>query len=116
MVELTTPVAGGGRGDAADDFDLRRMRVGQEWIARAARLPGRSLHLAVALQLIASAQSSRQVALSNVASQQFGLHRNAKYRALHWLENAGLIRVERKLGRTPVVTLLDAGGDDERQD
>ena len=61
----------------------------------------------MALQLITNAQRTDQVALSNVALQQFGLTRNAKYRALGWLEKAGLVRVECKLGRSPLVTLLD---------
>jgi hypothetical protein len=50
------------------------------------------------------------VALSNVALQQFGLTRNAKYRALGWLEEAGLVRVDRKLGRSPLVTILSQRG------
>jgi hypothetical protein len=44
--------------------------------------------------------------LSNRASQRFGIDRNAKYRALGWLERAGLVIVERQLGRAPVVTIL----------
>jgi hypothetical protein len=46
------------------------------------------------------------VPLSNTSSIRFGLDRNAKYRALVWLEGAGLIAVERKLGRAPLVTIL----------
>jgi hypothetical protein len=71
------------------------------------RLPGKSLHLATVLQSLAKAQSTRQVELSNVVCQEFGLTRNAKYRALGWLEEAGLVRVECKLGRSPLVTILD---------
>jgi DNA-binding transcriptional ArsR family regulator len=85
------------------------------WLTKAARLPGRSLHLAMGLVFLASVANSHQVALSNLTSQQFGLSRNAKYRALSWLEAAGLVRVERKLGRSPVVTLLSHGnGHDQR--
>jgi integrase len=40
------------------------------------------------------------VALSNIAGCRFGLERNSKYRALDWLEGAGLISVERRLGTT----------------
>jgi DNA-binding transcriptional ArsR family regulator len=46
------------------------------------------------------------VELSNIATLEFGLDRNAKYRTLAWLERAGLVRVERRRGRSPVVTLL----------
>jgi hypothetical protein len=45
--------------------------------------------------------------LSNIASQRFGIDRNAKYRALIWLERAGLVSVERGLGRAPMVTIRD---------
>ena len=59
------------------------------------------------LVYLANAANSRQVELSNSASQQFGLDRNAKYRGLCWLEEAGLVRVQRKIGRSPTVTILD---------
>ena len=78
-----------------------------DWLTKAARLPGRSLHLAVLLVYLAKAANTRQVELSNSASQQFGLDRNAKYRGLCWLEEAGLVRVERKIGRSPAVTIPD---------
>ena len=83
--------------------------AGLNWLTKAARLPGKSLHLAMVLVFLANTANTHQVALSNLVSRQFGLTRNAKYRALGWLEEAGLIRVERKLGRCPVVTLLGHG-------
>jgi DNA-binding transcriptional ArsR family regulator len=55
------------------------------------------------------------VALNNITGLAFGLDRNAKYRGLAWLEQAGLVIVERRLGRAPLVTILDGGGDDVRQ-
>ena len=77
------------------------------WLEVAAGLPGKSLHAGVALWYAAGRAKSASVPLSNIAGLHFGLDRNAKYRALLWLEEAGLIAVERKLGRAPVVTLLD---------
>jgi len=68
------------------------------------------MQAAVVLQLIATAQETHRVVLGNLACQRFGLNRNAKYRALRSLENAGLVDVERKLGRSPVVTILDGAG------
>ena len=76
------------------------------WLVRAALLPGRTLHLALALRLIALSQHTLQVQLGNIAALQFGLDRNAKYRALACLEAAGLVTVSRKLGRSPTVTIL----------
>lgn len=76
-----------------------------EWLGAAARLPGRTLHAALALWLEAGFRNSLVVPLSNMQGQKFGLDRNSKYRALKWLEQAGLIAVERKLGRSPVITI-----------
>jgi hypothetical protein len=78
-----------------------------DWLSTAAKLPGKSLHVAIAIWFTASLEKSCTVPLSNIAGLPFGLDRNAKYRALQWLENANLIRVERKLGRSPIVTLLE---------
>jgi hypothetical protein len=79
-----------------------------DWLSLAARLPGRSLHVAMALWFMAGLTRSRSVPLSNINGLRFGLDRNAKYRGLVWLEGAGLISVTRKLGRAPLVTIRDA--------
>lgn len=81
------------------------------WLSTAARLPGKSLHVAVALWFMSGLQKSRVIALSNVVSARFGLDRNSKYRGLAWLEQAGLVTIRRKLGRAPVVTLHDIESD-----
>jgi len=78
------------------------------WLTRAAQQPGKSLHVAIALWFVSGVTSSRCVPLSNVNGLRFGLDRNAKYRGLVCLEAAGLVTVERKLGRAPMVTILDA--------
>ena len=77
-----------------------------DWLTEAARLPGKSLHLGVVLYSMMCAEDSYQVALSNVTTSGFGIDRNAKYRALSWLEGAGLIHVDRKLGRPPLITIV----------
>ena len=78
----------------------------RDWIVKAARLSGRTLHLAVVLQILAVRQQSPIVELSNADASQFGLDRNAKYRTLSYLEEAGLVMVKRRRGRSPIVTLL----------
>ncbi len=86
----------------------------QDWLMRAARLSGRTLHLAVVLHLLALHHRSPTVELSNIATSQVGLDRNAKYRTLTCLEDAGLVVVKRRHGRSPIVTLLQI--DAVRQD
>jgi hypothetical protein len=99
-------VQGVAQADRPIRIDLKLVLSDQNWLVRAAHLPGRTLHLAVVLQLLAAGQRPATVELSNIATLEFGLDRNAKYRTLAWLERAGLVRVERRRGRSPVVTLL----------
>jgi DNA-binding transcriptional ArsR family regulator len=49
---------------------------------------------------------SRSVMLSNRELAPFGIDRPTKSRGLATLEKAGLIKVDRKAGRWPTVTLL----------
>lgn len=76
-----------------------------EWVERAARLPGRSLHVALALWYLAGLKRSMTVSVSNRALESFGIDRFAKRRALDWMEKAGLVRVEKVNGRSPTVTI-----------
>ena len=78
-----------------------------EWLKAAAALPGKSLHIGLALWLLAEIEKSRTIALSNAQASYFSIDRNAKYRALDWLETAGLIEIKRKLGQSPIVTLIE---------
>jgi hypothetical protein len=48
----------------------------------------------------------RPIQLSNVALSGQGVRSKSKWRALHELESAGLIRVERRARRSPVVYVL----------
>lgn len=84
------------------------------WLMAAAALPGKSLHIGVALWHLAGVKQSKSIELSNKFARQFSVDRNSKYRALAWLEEAGLISVQRVLGQSPSVTLLKAGYHDER--
>jgi DNA-binding transcriptional ArsR family regulator len=78
------------------------------WLARAAQLPGKALHIGVVLWFLAGLKNTRSVSLPSTALRLFGIDRSAKRRALGWLEEAGLVIVARHPGRNPRVTLLDA--------
>ena len=81
-----------------------------DWLCAAARMPGKSLQVGIAVWFLSGLNRSCIISLSNKTSHRFGLDRNSKYRGLAWLEAQGLITVERKIGRAPVVTILQPEG------
>jgi DNA-binding transcriptional ArsR family regulator len=76
------------------------------WIIRASRLPGRALTLGLCLWRLEGATRKAAIPLSNSELEPFGIDRAAKSRGLAELEQAGLIKVARRRGRWPIVTLL----------
>lgn len=80
-----------------------------DWLARAGQLPGKSLHVGIALWFLAGIRRTSSVALPNGILKLFGVDRHAKYRALNWLEQDGLIEQKRHDGCSPIVILLSAG-------
>ncbi len=77
------------------------------WLARAFPLPGRALHIGVALWFWAGIKRSARVSLSVGQLSKLGISRWSVYRALGALESAGLVVVDRQSGRHPVVMILD---------
>ena len=82
--------------------------ISLKWISSAARLPGKALHVALALKFLEGLTRSRKISLSNRILVLFGVDRFAKARGLKELEKADLISVARKQGCSPVVTILTA--------
>ncbi len=82
------------------------------WLSAAARLPGRALHVAMGIRLLAGMKRTSRIVLSVSWLAELGLSRHAAYRALKALEGRGLVSVDRHLGRKPLVTVieLEAGG------
>jgi hypothetical protein len=62
----------------------------------------------VLLQHLAWQNDRAAFPLSNAVLVKYGVSREIKRRALAALEAAGLIVVERRHGRAPIVTLIDA--------
>src|SRR2546422_7052595 len=68
-----------------------------EWLTRAARQPGKALHVAIALWRWAGIQGTRVIKLSlSCAAEEFGTSRTALSRGLRALEGAALVAAERK--------------------
>jgi hypothetical protein len=93
---------------------VRRRRAGRfippiplGWYQRACQLPGKAPVLASALWYLHRLKRSKSFVVAHSQLNGFGLTRQAKYRALESLEAAGLISVERRPKKSPVVTILD---------
>jgi hypothetical protein len=79
------------------------------WLERAGRLQGKALHLGIALWFAAvrSRGKNPAVVLTDALAGRFGLKsRTTRSRSVEALEGAGLVRVERRSGRAPVLTIL----------
>lgn len=76
------------------------------WMQAAARLPGRTLQVALALWYLAGLKKDTTVRLTTKPLADMGVSRDAKYDALVRLEEAGLVAIHRQSGQAPLVTLL----------
>ncbi len=79
------------------------------WLTRAARLPGRALQVALIVWFGAGLEKNRTVPFSYKRAAEMGCKREAARRGLAALERDGLVSVERGPGRSPRVTLNEAG-------
>jgi hypothetical protein len=78
------------------------------WLKRAASLPGRALHVGLAVWVAAAMKQSNRAKLTWRHLARFGVLHDAGRRGLLALERAGLVFAERHTGRCPVVTILEA--------
>ncbi len=76
-------------------------------LQRAARLPGRALHVYLSIRHRCDLRREQMVTLPAAYLRAFGIGKDVKRRALAELEAAGLIGVDRPIGRTARVTLLE---------
>jgi hypothetical protein len=77
-----------------------------DWLAVAARLPGKALQVGLVIWHLAGLKKAMTIELSRVPLESLGVTRQAAYRGLKALENAGLIKTERRSGRKTQVTIL----------
>jgi hypothetical protein len=76
------------------------------WVRRASRLGVKALLVGLALWYVKGLRNSPTFKLSNLMVREWGIQPDAKRRALHKLEQAGLISIERRGKRSPQVTLI----------
>ena len=78
------------------------------WIEKAAELGLQVLVVGVLLQFRKLLLGKDSVTLPKEFLSKFGISRGTKQRALKKLEEAGLVNVTQKSGRTPVIAVLKA--------
>jgi hypothetical protein len=76
------------------------------WFEGAAALPGRALHVALAIWFQVGLERSSTIKLGQKRASQFSVSRDAKYDALKRMTEAGLIEVEQSPGQAPRVTVV----------
>jgi hypothetical protein len=77
------------------------------WLELAGRLPGKALHVALALWQQAGLAKRRKVRFGLTRLQPMGIGLQAARRGLRNLERAGLVTIRRNPGRTLEVTLCE---------
>ena len=87
--------------------------VPDAWLETARRLPGKALKIASILWRKSVMLDGAAVNITSNDLIEMNVDRSAKRRALDALESAGLIRVERRNGANPIVTVIHDGGEDE---
>jgi hypothetical protein len=84
-----------------------------DWLRIAGSLPGKTLHIGIAIWLVRGVEKRKRFKFTPRWYSWFALDPHTVRRALLRLQQAGLIRVERKPGCSPIVTVLEAPKEDE---
>lgn len=80
--------------------------IPESYITRAAKLPGKSLIVWLALWTEHHCRKGKPLRVTTGLLERFHVHRNAAYRALKHLEGARLLVADRRPGRIANVRLL----------
>jgi DNA-binding transcriptional ArsR family regulator len=75
-------------------------------VVHASRLGVKALLVGLALWHLKKLRQADTIIVSNLMLRDWGIEPDAKSRALRKLEKAGLIRIERRGKRSPLVTLV----------
>jgi hypothetical protein len=97
---------GGQRKGRTGDWFLKGPIPGP-WLQIASGLPGRALHVGLAIWFLIGLTKQRKVRVTSQTLRKFSIPSDAYRRGLKQLESAGLVDVTRALGRCATVTLKD---------
>ena len=79
-----------------------------DWLTIAGNLPGKTLHVAIALWLAYGIERQERFRFTPKWHNIFYISPPTLRKSLHRLQEAGLIRLEYRPGCSPIVTLLEA--------
>ena len=82
-------------------------RIPLDWMATAADLPGKCVHVGLLLWYESGLTRDRTVKVTRTLLGRLQVKRDAGRRAINRLEAAGLVAVDRGVGRSPLVTIID---------
>jgi DNA-binding transcriptional ArsR family regulator len=78
-----------------------------KWLAAASKLPGKALQIGIVLWYLKGLKKNHVVKLTSVVLAEFGVKKDAKRRGLKVLEEAGLVSIQRRKNKNPIVTILN---------
>ncbi len=97
---------GSGHAEARTTAPFIRGPIPVGWLSQAAALPGKALHLALAIQWLLGMNKGAPVKVSRKALAHFCISTDAYRDGLKRLEAAGLVTVTRLPGQSPFVRVV----------
>lgn len=80
--------------------------VPMDWLSQAAELPGKTLNVALAIWWLNGMTQSEYFKLTRKSLNLLCIKRDAASISLKRLEGAGLIKVQRKVGQRPIISIV----------
>ena len=99
---------------SAGTLNFLRGPIPGDWLSVAGKLPGKTLHVALAIWLAFGVLKETRFRFTSRWHGWFDIGPRALRKSLQRLREAGLIRVEYRPGCSPIVTLLGAPEDQNR--
>ena len=92
--------------DAPMSVPFLKGPIPMAWLNVAARLPGKTLNVGIAIWWLAGMSKTTAFKLTGKSLDQLGVSRDAASDGLKRLEDNGLILVKRSLGQRPIVEIV----------
>jgi len=76
------------------------------WLNQVSSLPGKTLHVALAIRWLSDMNNGKPIKLTRKALQLFSVSTDAALDAIKRMENAGLIKVQRLPGQRAIIEIV----------